>query len=673
MMHRAGSWILWRGVRYEIAAITGFFATLRDEDGTEVEVSLDELGRSAEEALASNLATWSGPRDEAATAEVELWREALRRMDADVAAGSRREDAIAKELPRLAQQLGRAISARKVYRQMEAYATRGAAGLVDGRTRQALRPKPNRVDPRVLELVNRVLASRARASTTHKIVVFEQVATLLSSEFGDSVKMPSRATFYRMLEKEDRGRFSFKSAKTRESLALQPPGAFGRRTPLRPGEQTQIDSTRLDVMVRIDEQTIGRPELTILLDVATRSILAAVLRPEGTKSVDLVVVLARALVPYSRRPDGARETRRLISTAWAGEALVDQERYERLRDAQPFIFPETITTDRGRNFLSKHFCDACEALGISLITAAPHTPTDKPHVERMFESISSLFLQYTKGYVGRSVEHRGKDATTQSDELLTIAQMQELLEDWIAVGWQNRSHDGLRDPLHPAIQLSPNEMCRAFRHVAPEVHVPMTRDDFIGLLPVVYRQVNRYGVTIDHRIYDSEDLGPIRRRQSPAREKNGGWPIRTDPYNLHVVWLEADGHFIPLRWSNESHTLPMLGDVWRYARHERRSPSVKRVETTREVAEMRQFASKGNPKSIARRNARAAAVAADPMNPTSSTASEPISEVNEPEEIAVSATQDREDDMNDQTPTETSEDVWPNHGGFPLITFEQND
>lgn len=79
-----------------------------------------------------------------------------------------------------------------------------------------------------------------------------------------------------------------------------------------------MDTTRMDVMVRVDEKTVARPELTILLDVATRSILGAVLRPEGTKSVDLLVVLARALVPYGRRLEGARETRALVSSAWAG-------------------------------------------------------------------------------------------------------------------------------------------------------------------------------------------------------------------------------------------------------------------------------------------------------------------------------------------------------------------
>lgn len=116
-----------------------------------------------------------------------------------------------------------------------------------------------------------------------RTTAIEQITRRVKRLHGDAVKLPSRATFFRLLEADERGEFTFGSAKTRESLALRPHGTFGTRTALRPGELVEMDSTRIDIMMRIDEKTIGRPELTILLDVATRSILAAMLRPEGTK------------------------------------------------------------------------------------------------------------------------------------------------------------------------------------------------------------------------------------------------------------------------------------------------------------------------------------------------------------------------------------------------------
>ena len=65
----------------------------------------------------------------------------------------------------------------------------------------------------------------------------------------------------------------------------------------------QIDTTPLDVLAVWDDGVTGRVELTIAVDVATRTICAAVLRPAGTKAVDAALLLARMLVPEA---DAAR-------------------------------------------------------------------------------------------------------------------------------------------------------------------------------------------------------------------------------------------------------------------------------------------------------------------------------------------------------------------------------
>ncbi|WP_061016116.1 Mu transposase C-terminal domain-containing protein, partial [Microbacterium sp. CCH5-D1] len=579
-------------------------------------------------------------------------------VEAVLAAGpGKRKATIVEQAAALSVSLGKPVSGRTLERKLRAFQEMGKTGVADNRASDRRAPRRSSIDPRLVEVLNEVLAERSTSSTTNRTVIIDKLKRRVRERFGDDVVFPSAATLYRLLGAEDRGRFSFGSAKTRESLALQPDRAFGSRSVIRPGEHVQMDTTRMDVMVRVDEKTVARPELTILLDVATRSILGAVLRPEGTKSIDLLVVLARALVPYGRRLEGARETRALVSSAWAEDALISQERFDRLRMAQPFIFPETITTDRGKTYLSKHFRAACEALQISLITSAPHTPTDKPHVERTFKSIHSLFLQYAKGYVGRSVEHRGRDVEADSEEVLTITQMQELLEDWIAVEWQNHSHSSLRDPLHPSISLSPNEMCRAFHEVGPELHVPLTREDFIALLPVVYRGVNRYGVSFQRRVYDSQGLHAFRRRLSPLKQKQGKWPIRFDPYNVHVVWLEVDGEFIALRWANDLHEVPMLGDVWRQARMEYRcrDASVDR-ERDELAAAMRAFIAKGNTKT-ARRRARVAVAADDPMHLSAGVAVGT--------EVGAASVEDRREHRDDGV---TGEPEWPNRGGFSYTT-----
>ena len=654
MRVNVGGWIRWDGHDFRVSVIEGDLVRLIDEDGRSLDVARDDLILSAERTTArtSELAELT-KLDLPGEKPDDPWIQAIRRVQE--CSPGKRGFTLQREAAHLSAMLGRSVSARTLTRRVSEFEERGRLALQSERSASQRRRGRHSVDPRVLEIVEEVLAQRAGASTTSRTVAIYQVETRVARAYGSDVSLPSRATMHRLMKEEERGRFSFGSAKTRHSLALSPDREFGSASPTRPGELVEMDSTVLDVAVRIDEKTIGRPELTTLVDVATRSVLAATLRPEGTKSIDLIVTLARALVPYSRRLEGVRETRRLISTAWAEDVLVEQERYERMRLAQPFIFPETITTDRGKVFLSQHFQHACETLHISLITAASYTPTNKPHVERGFGSVDSLFLQYFKDYVGRSAEHRGKKVALKSENLFTIEQMQELLEDWVAVTWQNRSHSGLRDPLYPRIALSPNEMCQAFRRVAPEVHVPLTREDYIALLPVDYRAINRYGVNFKRRVYDSRRLNDIRRRMSPLKLKKGKWPIRYDPYNFQVVWLEAEGEFIPLRWANNVHTMPRAGEVWREARaaHRTRDAGLdaERDELTRV---MREVASKGNPTRPARATARMRAVANDPMNMTSAHSSVDALDA-ESEASAALANADTSAD---------SDEAWPHSGGF---------
>ena len=65
--------------------------------------------------------------------------------------------------------------------------------------------------------------------------------------------------------------------------------------------------------------------------------------------------------------------------------------------AKPVIAPESITIDRGKVYVGSTFMNACEWLQISVTKAAPRTPTDKPHIERVFAAINSGFTQYLAG------------------------------------------------------------------------------------------------------------------------------------------------------------------------------------------------------------------------------------------------------------------------------------
>ena len=54
-----------------------------------------------------------------------------------------------------------------------------------------------------------------------------------------------------------------------------------------------------------------------------------------------------------------------------------------------------------------------------------------------------------------------------------MAELQALLDEWIVAVWQNRPHEGLRDPLSPDKALTPNERYAALVAVAGYVPVPL--------------------------------------------------------------------------------------------------------------------------------------------------------------------------------------------------------
>ncbi|QFU90162.1 hypothetical protein [Amycolatopsis sp. YIM 10] len=237
---------------------------------------------------------------------------------------------------------------------------------------------------------------------------------------------------------------TFGSARTRRSLAKQPEGPFGTVSAFRPGEWIQIDSTPFNARVVLDNGLVDRAELTWVIDLATRTIPAAVLRP-STKAVDAALLLARSLTPEAMRP-GWPDALRMSRSVLPHRRLVDiDERLEHAA-ARPVIVPETIVCDHGMVYSSQTFRNACRSMGINFQPTHKGSPWEKGAVETSFSSVDTLFAQYIAGFVGNSVENRGKDADQQA--VWSLAELQELLDEWIVAHFTDRkdpcAHSDLR-------------------------------------------------------------------------------------------------------------------------------------------------------------------------------------------------------------------------------------
>jgi len=623
---RVGEWVRFDGDEHQVVALAGTSVRLRSRDGVAKVVLLAFLLAAADfELLDEQQAVpaveplglletlphevlerarrWERHLVEVVTGRApEAPEGAGPRPGYDPAASTLKDRDAAKAVELSA--AGQPTSARTVTRMRLRYAEQGLWGLVDQRYTRGSDPV-GRADERLVTAIRAELDAQTHASTGTRGRLMRRVRTALDAEHGPGVvPIPGRSAFYELVGVLAGGRHSFGAATTRRSLANRPVAPFTPTFATRPGELVQIDSTPLDVMVLLDSGVPGRPELTMVVDVATRTIAAAVLRPAGTKAVDAALLLARTLVPEPMRPGWSAALR--MSASWLPHTrLLDIDARLETAAAKPVIVPETIVIDHGRVFVSEVFTRACDRLGISVQPARKGTPTDKPLVERQFSSIASLFCQHVAGYTGGNVTRRGDRIT--DEPLWSLPELQDLLDEWIVAGWQHRPHDGLRDPHAPRRAFSPNDAYAAMVTVSGYLPLTLSRTDYLELLPVHWRHVNEYGITIDHRTYDDDAL-PHGERSTVA-EQGGRWEVHYDPYDLSHVYVRTPAGWITAAWTH----LPMVSApfadfTWRHARRmaaARGLPDDNETEVARVLDELLTRAGNGPPnKATARVAAR---------------------------------------------------------------------
>ncbi|WUO28716.1 Mu transposase C-terminal domain-containing protein [Streptomyces sp. NBC_00286] len=497
-----------------------------------------------------------------------------------------RERAKAAELAELGIE---GTSERTLRRKRKRYQERGLAGLVDRRGDRG-RPLLERADQRMVAALRQAMTEAVEESSRTVEYFRWRTERILAAQYGDGVvAMPSRASFYRLFAKVDAGRHTIGSARTRRSLAQRPEGPFGQVTASRPGELMQIDSTPFDVLVLLDDGVPGRVELTGMVDLATRTVTAAVLRPT-TKSVDASLLLARTVTPEVMRP-GWKDALSMARSVLPYQPLLEIDQRLEHAAARPVIVPELIVCDRGAVFLSRNFRASCRALGISVQPAHPNTPTDKPHIERTLGSISTLFCQFVASHLGRSAELRGRNV--ENGPLWSMLQLQELLDEWIVAKWQNRPHDGLRDPSAPRRAFTPNEKYATLVATAGYVPVALSSEDYVELLPTCWRTVGAQGIKVNHRVYDCTDLNPLRGQDSGNHAHHGLWEVHHDPYDVSRIWVRRrNSEWITVPWRHLSTVPGPFGELaWDHARRE--VPDGTEEERARAVAELLDRAHQG--------------------------------------------------------------------------------
>ncbi len=360
-----------------------------------------------------------------------------------------------------------------------------------------------------------------------------------------------------VLNELTRGTNAFVGAtKQKRSIAARPSGVYGRLRATRPGEYLFLDTTPLDVfaMEPLTLRWVG-VELTIAMDLFSRTICGLRLSAISTKAVDAAVVLFETLCPASKRttgsgllPYGGLPDVVVVDaeTAVFGKAAKKGE-----NSGLPGVAAETLVVDHGKIYLSEHVLAVCERLGISIQPARPLTPTDKAAAERFFRTLREGLLVALPGYKGPDVYSRGADP--EGCSYFFIDELEQLIREWIAGIYHRRPHEGLIEPGAPGVALSPAEMFEAGIARAGRLRIPTHPGLVFDFLPTAWRTIQHYGIELHGLRYNGPVLNPYRNRTSPHTGVHvGRWPVRYDPDDISKVYFcdPADRSWHTLVWEH---------------------------------------------------------------------------------------------------------------------------
>jgi putative transposase len=350
------------------------------------------------------------------------------------------------------------------------------------------------------------------------------------------LRVPSRGTVLRRIAMLDpvktvTAREGSDAARARKSAGGTPPEIT------RLLEQVQADHTPVDVIV-VDEEhrlPVGRPYLTLAMDVCSRCVLGMVVTLEAPSATSVGLCLAHAAA--DKRP-------------WL-------ERLEAEAVWPMSGKPAELYVDNAAEFKSEALRRGCEQHGIRLSYRPPGQPHFGGIVERVIGTMMQMIHELPGTTFSSIADRGGYDSGARA--VMTLGELQR----WIALAvacYHGEVHESLgRTP------------AAVWAERAAEDGTPPTTASqiafLVDFLPVIRRTLTRTGFTVGHVQYYCDALKPWIAR----REQLGQFVLRRDPRDISRVWaLDPGGTAyieVPYRtlsaWNSYSYGEPPPPDLFR--------------------------------------------------------------------------------------------------------------
>ena len=323
---------------------------------------------------------------------------------------------------------------------------------------------------------------------------------------------PSRTTTARRLTAHREAQTALLAIRPEAQI---PPGSLEAARPL---DIVQVDHTQADVFVvdRWTRRTIGRPWLSMAIDVATRCVVAIYLAMERPNAATVALLVSRIVLP---KEDWLAHLG--VEASWPMHGI-----------------PKTLHLDNAAEFRGRALRLGCAQYGIEL----DYRPVGRPHYGGHIERMNRTLMQRLKGLPGATGNSpKGRKARKPEDKaVLTLAEF----ERWLAVEVGLRYHHSEHRGLHGATPASA-WAARADSSIKTLPADPEAALRFlIHFMPVVPRTIQANGLTVFYIRYWNPVFAAWREARRPVR-------VRYHPEDLSRVFVSADGrNYVEARYAD---------------------------------------------------------------------------------------------------------------------------
>ncbi|WP_170113179.1 Mu transposase C-terminal domain-containing protein [Ahniella affigens] len=301
-----------------------------------------------------------------------------------------------------------------------------------------------------------------------------------------------------------------KRKRGRKSAKQQYEGRPGGLVVSRPLELVQIDHTPVDLILVSDDalrEPVGRPWLTIVIDVATRVVLGFYVSFDAPSATSVALALEHAVFPKE---------------GWLKACGVDAlwPMYGR---------PLAVLVDNGKDFHSVALTRGCEQYGITLQYRPVKTPHFGAHIERLIGTFMRR-VHRLPGTTFSNTKERG-DYPSEARASMTLREFRAWLVNEITTWYHTRAHRTLG--------RSPSTAWTEGHTVSGVLTPPAVIGDAVrfrvGFLPRKRRAVTRSGIELHGVHYWHDALESLVGRGEPV-------DACYDPRDVRQIYVELPDH-----------------------------------------------------------------------------------------------------------------------------------